>query len=115
VTQLSPPTQPTRPQWRGWNGRHVISVASRYLAYAIVVGAAILKADIQDTRNMLTSIGANIPVGNSDAGSYFSREILSSVDYGVSLHLGCSRCDKMLVIVVQRACMVCEHNCRRCR
>jgi hypothetical protein len=48
------------------------------------LGSAILKADIQDTRDMLTSMGVNIPVGNSDAGSYFSTEILSSVDYGVS-------------------------------
>jgi len=47
-------------------------------------GSAILKADIQDTRDMLTSMGVNIPVGNSDAGSYFSTEILSSVDYGLS-------------------------------
>ncbi|KAF8238921.1 glycoside hydrolase family 17 protein [Tricholoma matsutake] len=47
-------------------------------------GASILKAYIQDTRNMLTDMGVNIPVGNSDAGSFFSREILSSVDYGLS-------------------------------
>jgi hypothetical protein len=54
------------------------------------LGAAILKADIQDTRDMLTSLGINIPVGNSDAGSFFSTEILSSVDYGVSHDLSYS-------------------------
>ncbi|KAF9464891.1 glycoside hydrolase family 17 protein [Collybia nuda] len=49
-------------------------------------GAAILKADIEDTRAMLAGLGLkkNIPVGNSDAGSFFSTEILSSIDYGLS-------------------------------
>ncbi|KAL0949275.1 hypothetical protein HGRIS_009353 [Hohenbuehelia grisea] len=49
-------------------------------------GAAILKADIQDTRDMLASLSLpkTIPVGTSDAGSFFNTEILSSVDYGLS-------------------------------
>lgn len=85
------------------------------LADAIVVGASILKAYIQDTRNMLTDMGVNIPVGNSDAGSFFSREILSSVDYGVSLYMSCSfHGNDGLVLAVQRTCMVCEHICRGC-
>ena len=49
------------------------------------VGAAILIADIQDTRNMLA--GMNLPktlqVGTSDAGSYFNNMVLEAVDYGV--------------------------------
>jgi len=49
-------------------------------------GAALLIADIQDTRDMLASM--NLPktilVGNSDAGSYFNTEVLSSIDYGLS-------------------------------
>lgn len=45
--------------------------------------AAILVPDIQDTRNMLQSLGVSIPVGNSDAGSYFNNKILAAVDYGV--------------------------------
>jgi len=29
------------------------------------------------------NLGKTIPVGNSDAGSYFSNKVLESVDYGV--------------------------------
>lgn len=49
-------------------------------------GADILLADIQDTRDMLASMNLpkTIPVGNSDAGSYFNTKILSAVDYGLS-------------------------------
>ncbi|RDB20132.1 putative glucan endo-1,3-beta-glucosidase btgC [Hypsizygus marmoreus] len=49
-------------------------------------GAAILLADIQDTRDMLASLALpkDIPVGNSDAGSFFSTDVLSAVDYGLS-------------------------------
>ncbi|TEB30061.1 glucan 1,3 beta-glucosidase [Coprinellus micaceus] len=50
------------------------------------LGAAILIQDIEDTRAMLKEIGVDseIPVGNSDAGSYFSTKVLSAVDYGLS-------------------------------
>lgn len=49
-------------------------------------GAAILIADINDTRSMLSSLnlGKTIPVGNSDAGSYFNTKVLEASDYGVS-------------------------------
>lgn len=47
-------------------------------------GAALLLPDIQDTRQMLTSMGVKLPVGTSDAGSYFNNMILQAVDYGVS-------------------------------
>ncbi|KAI9567364.1 glycoside hydrolase family 17 protein [Boletus coccyginus] len=48
--------------------------------------AAMLIAWIQDTRNMLSSLnlGKTIPVGNSDAGSYFNTQVLEAVDYGLS-------------------------------
>jgi len=47
-------------------------------------GAAILIANIQDTRNMLTSLGVNVQVGTSDAGSYFNTKVLQAVDYGMA-------------------------------
>ncbi|KAF5364275.1 hypothetical protein D9756_000750 [Leucocoprinus leucothites] len=49
-------------------------------------GAAILKADIDDTRKMVESLqlSKTIQVGNSDAGSFFSKEVLQDVDYGMS-------------------------------
>ncbi len=46
-------------------------------------GAALLIADIQDTRSMLSSLGVSIPVGTSDAGAYFNSKVLAAVDYGV--------------------------------
>lgn len=50
------------------------------------LGAAILLQDIADTRQMLKDIGVDgqIPVGNSDAGSYFNTKVLSAVDYGLA-------------------------------
>ena len=52
-------------------------------------GAAILIANIADTRQMLSGLNLNktILVGNSDAGSYFNNEVLAAVDYGVSSDL----------------------------
>ncbi|KAG6853990.1 hypothetical protein C0991_011854 [Blastosporella zonata] len=47
-------------------------------------GAAILIANIQDTRSMLTSMGVTLSVGTSDAGSYFNTEVLQAVDYGMA-------------------------------
>lgn len=49
-------------------------------------GAALLIANIQDTRNMLKSMSLDgkVQVGNSDAGSYFNTQVLSAVDYGLS-------------------------------
>lgn len=49
-------------------------------------GAITLKADIDDTRQMLTdmNLSTKIKVGNSEAGSFFNKEILSSIDYGMS-------------------------------
>lgn len=48
-------------------------------------GAALLIADIQDTRSMLSglSLSTTPQVGTSDAGSYFNTHVLQAVDYGV--------------------------------
>lgn len=49
-------------------------------------GAAILTADIADTRSMIASLnlGQTIPVGNSDAGAYFNTKVLEASDYGLA-------------------------------
>ncbi|KAJ7639071.1 glycoside hydrolase [Roridomyces roridus] len=47
-------------------------------------GAALLLPNITDTINMVKGMGLNIPVGNSDAGSYFNNEVLAAVDYGMA-------------------------------
>lgn len=57
------------------------------LSFVILLGAAILKADIDDTKKMIQSLqlSKTIQVGNSDAGSFFSKEVLEDVDYGVRI------------------------------
>ena len=49
-------------------------------------GAALLIPNIEDTRAMLKgmNLNKNIPVGNSDAASYFNNKVLAAIDYGVS-------------------------------
>jgi exo-beta-1,3-glucanase (GH17 family) len=47
-------------------------------------GAAILNANIKDTRSMLSSLGVSLLVGTSDAGSYFNNKVLATVDYGMA-------------------------------
>ncbi|KAJ3511948.1 hypothetical protein NLJ89_g3806 [Agrocybe chaxingu] len=49
-------------------------------------GAAILKANIEDTKKMIADMNLDktIPVGNSDAGSYFNTQIMETMDYGLS-------------------------------
>lgn len=49
-------------------------------------GAAILIADINDTKSGLSSmkLSKTVAIGNSDAGSYFNNQVLSAVDYGMS-------------------------------
>lgn len=43
-------------------------------------------ADINDTRGMLDGLklSKKIPVGNSDAGSYFNNLVLEAIDYGMA-------------------------------
>ncbi|KIK67807.1 glycoside hydrolase family 17 protein, partial [Collybiopsis luxurians FD-317 M1] len=49
-------------------------------------GADILIADINDTRSVLQGLNLDktIPVGNSDAGSYFNTKVLEASDYGMA-------------------------------
>lgn len=49
-------------------------------------GATILKANIDDTRQMVADLRLSklLQIGNSDAGSFFSKEVLEDVDYGMS-------------------------------
>jgi exo-beta-1,3-glucanase (GH17 family) len=47
-------------------------------------GADLLIVNITDTRNLLKSLGLSVPVGNSDAGSYFNTKVLEAVDYGMA-------------------------------
>lgn len=48
-------------------------------------GSAVLVTDIAETRLMLEELGmSHVLVGNSDAGSFFSTDVLSAVDYGLS-------------------------------
>ena len=49
-------------------------------------GAALLIADIDDTKSNLTMLNLNktLPVGTADAGSYFNTLVLEDVSYGVS-------------------------------
>lgn len=50
------------------------------------VGAAMLVSFIQDTQSMLQGMNlGSIPVGTSDAGSYFNNEVLAVCDFGVRL------------------------------
>lgn len=48
--------------------------------------AAILIANIDDTRSMLSDLklDKDIPVGTSDAGSFFATKVLEAIDYGLS-------------------------------
>ena len=48
-------------------------------------GAQILIPLIQDMSNTIKSMNLNkhIPVGNSDAGSYFNTQVLDAIEYGV--------------------------------
>ncbi|KAK7470392.1 hypothetical protein VKT23_001819 [Stygiomarasmius scandens] len=47
-------------------------------------GAAILIQDINDAKSMLSGMGISLPVGNSDAGSYFNTKVLEASDYGMA-------------------------------
>jgi hypothetical protein len=58
--------------------------ASAINSAAANVGADKLVGFIKDTRQMLQGMGlSSLPVGNSDAGSYFNNKVLESVDFGV--------------------------------
>ncbi|TCD60163.1 hypothetical protein EIP91_010622 [Steccherinum ochraceum] len=49
-------------------------------------GAALLTPNITDARSMIAgmNLGKTIPVGTSDAGSYFNTLVMESIDYGMA-------------------------------
>ncbi|KAF5380680.1 hypothetical protein D9757_007077 [Collybiopsis confluens] len=47
-------------------------------------GASVLVPFIEDTKSMLQSLGVSLKVGNADAGSFFNKEVLGQVDYGMA-------------------------------
>jgi exo-beta-1,3-glucanase (GH17 family) len=80
-------------------------------------GAALLRADIEDTRNMLNSmsLSKHIPVGTSDAGSYFNTLVLQAVEYGVcSPPDECPFLSYILLIVGQCSSLVRQRIDRHC-
>lgn len=73
-------------------------------------GAAILIADIQDTRSMLSAMNlGNMPVGTSDAGSFFNTEVLQAVDYGVCF---ASLCLAVAWLTLRFSWPMCIHGSR---
>lgn len=48
-------------------------------------GAALLKANIDDTKSMISglSLSKSIQIGTADAGSFFNTLVLQDVEYGV--------------------------------
>jgi len=47
-------------------------------------GGALLLSYINQTKGNFTSLGVNVPVGTSDAGSYFNNQVLENVDFAMS-------------------------------
>ena len=49
-------------------------------------GAALLLANITDTRTAVQALGLSktLPIGTADAGSFFNTQVLQSVDFGMS-------------------------------
>jgi exo-beta-1,3-glucanase (GH17 family) len=75
-------------------------------------GAELLIADIDDTRSNLTSMDLpkTLLVGTSDAGSYFSNEVMEKVDYIVCSDINIQALSHSfrlsLCVDVQCACLV---------
>jgi len=49
-------------------------------------GAALLIADINDTKSNISalSLSKHVPIGTADAGAFFNNEVLENVEYGMS-------------------------------
>jgi exo-beta-1,3-glucanase (GH17 family) len=47
-------------------------------------GAALLIADINDTKSNISALTKNVPIGTADAGAFFNNEVLENVAYGMS-------------------------------
>jgi len=75
----------------------------------ITSGAAILKTDIDDTRQMIADLqlSNSVQIGNSDAGSFFSKEILEDVNYGVRL---CLLVHVVIMLISEDRCQTYMHG-----
>lgn len=79
-------------------------------------GAALLVPNIEDTRAMLRdmNLDKNIPVGNSDAATYFNNKVLAAVDYGVcSLSLVWQQMMAILVAIDGKCAPMVWAGCNR--
>jgi len=76
---------------------------------SITLGATILKADIDDTRQMIADLQLPkaVQIGNSDAGSFFSKEVLEDVNYGVRL---CLLVHAIIMLIYEDRCQMCMHG-----
>jgi exo-beta-1,3-glucanase (GH17 family) len=63
-------------------------------------GAALLKADIDDTRSMVSAMNlpTHVPIGTADAGAYFNTLVLEDIEYGV--------CFVCLIQLLAHVCIV---------
>jgi len=75
----------------------------------ITSGATILKADIDDTRQMIADLQLPkaVQIGNSDAGSFFSKEVLEDVNYGVRL---CLLVHVVIMLISEDRCQTYMHG-----
>jgi len=75
----------------------------------ITSGATILKADIDDTRQMIADLQLSkaVQIGNSDAGSFFSKEVLEDVNYGVRL---CLLVHAVIMLISEDRCQTYIHG-----
>ena len=68
-------------------------------------GAALLLQNITDMKTTLSDMSIDLPVGTSDAGSYFNNEVLAAVDYGVGFYFHSDAIFKWMIADV------CEYFC----
>ena len=68
-------------------------------------GAALLLQNITDMKTTLSDMSIDLPVGTSDAGSYFNNEVLAAVDYGVRFYFHSDAIFKWMIADV------CEYFC----
>lgn len=85
-------------------------------------GAALLKANIDDTRTMITGMNLNkhLTIGTADAGAFFNTLVLQDVEFGVCafVHFNSYLCllIRALNLDVKRPSLVCEClHCERSR
>ena len=65
-----------------------------------LAASALLKTKIADIRTMLTGMNINLPVGTSDAGSYFNNDLLGAVDFGCAFISQLPRAGGLLMIFI---------------